>query len=40
MNMTILLALIIAWAAIYILKRVVAELIVRKAGSGVLSNVE
>lgn len=39
-NMTILLALIIAWAAIYVLKRVVVQLIVRKAGSGALSNVE
>jgi len=40
MNMTILLALIIAWAAIYVLKRVVAQIIMRKAGSGVVSNVE
>jgi hypothetical protein len=39
MNMTILLALIIAWAAIYILKRVVAQLIVRKAGRAALAEV-
>ena len=36
MNMTIVLALIIAWAAIFILKRVVAQLIVRGAGRAAL----
>lgn len=39
MNMTILLALMIAWAAIYVLKRVVAQLILRKAGRAALSEV-
>jgi hypothetical protein len=39
MNMTIVLALIIAWAAIFILKRVVAQLIVRSAGRAALSEV-
>lgn len=39
MNMTILLALIIAWAAIYVLKRGLAQLIIRKAGRAALSEV-
>ena len=39
MNMTILLALIIAWAALYVLKRVVAQRIVRKAGRCAVSNL-
>ena len=39
MNITILLALIIAWAAIYVLKRVGAQLIIRGAGRAALSEV-
>lgn len=39
MNMTILLALIIAWAAIFILKKVVKRLILRGAGRVVLTAV-
>jgi hypothetical protein len=39
MNMTILLALLIAWAAIYVLKRVGAQLIARGAGRAALSEV-
>lgn len=39
MNMTILLALIIAWAAIFLLKRPVAATLMRKAGRAALSEV-
>jgi len=39
MNMTILLALVIAWAAIYALKRVGAQFILRGAGRAALSEV-
>jgi hypothetical protein len=39
MNMTILVALIIAWAAIFVLKRLIGQLVVRKAGRAALSEV-
>src|ERR1022692_2231643 len=39
MNLTILLALIAAWAAIFILKRVVAQMLLRKAARLALSEV-
>ena len=39
MNSTILLALIIAWAAVYALKTIVVQLIKRKAGRAALAEV-